>query len=426
MNQKRDDESTSVYARPIAGNERTLRSVVEENESTRTPFSTETLLQKMTPTARHYYRFFRLLEPPRQKQRLLSKIGNIFVCIVVGALGSPNFQYVPGEGVQPAPNFTTIGFGILFLLVMPYGTHSFYLFYEDRGENIYALIADLPLKTNKARLRELKVLDRILKVGGILLILTYSPGVVRPLFLYASVAPLWFLVVQWLWLSSMCYVVFLGGLRVFIFSLYHISLISSCATNYIESISEKYHEAFIKNCDVEDPIKGNVHKAILEQLTLEFDYAEKRLSRSYKMTQLSYFLSILMVTCLIVATAADEVINAVKGLTPNIGYFLVMETLQLYFMKVLLSMSVAPSLAYKRFIDDLHKPHMLWSIGKCYQGNQGISQYFFDGFNRHRHKLIWVLGGVEMTPDVYQRISVSLLTIILTALIYSARGSFIV
>ena len=66
MNQKRDDESTSVYARPIAGNERTLRSVVEENESTRTPFSTETLLQKMTPTARHYYRFVRLLEPPRQ------------------------------------------------------------------------------------------------------------------------------------------------------------------------------------------------------------------------------------------------------------------------------------------------------------------------------------------------------------------------
>ena len=130
-----------------------------------------------------------------------------------------------------------------------------------------------------------------------------------------------------------------------------------------------------------------------------------------------------MVASIILAIAADEVINA---LPQNIAYFVVMETLQLYFMKVLLSMSVAPSLAYKKFIDDLHKPNMLWSIGKCYQGNQGISQHFFDGFDRHRHKLIWVLGGVEMTPDVYQRISVTFITIILTALIYSARGSVIV
>ena len=114
MNQKRDDESTSVYARPIAGNERTLRSVVEENENARTPTLAETLLQKMTPTARHYYRFFRLLEPPRQKQRLLSKIGNIFVFIVVGALGSLTFNMFL-EKASARSNFTTIGFVYFYL-----------------------------------------------------------------------------------------------------------------------------------------------------------------------------------------------------------------------------------------------------------------------------------------------------------------------
>ena len=67
---------------------------------------------------------------------------------------------------------------------------------------------------------------------------------------------------------------------------------------------------------------------------------------------------------------------------------------------------------------------MLWSISKLYQGNQGISQYFFDGLNRHRHKLIWILAGVEMTSDIYKKISISLFTIIITALIYSIRGSY--
>ena len=172
---------------------------------------------------------------------------------------------------------------------MPYRIHIFYLFYDDGGENINAMIADLPLKIKKARLRDLKVLHRILNVAGTLVMLTLSPAVVRLLVLYASVAPLWFHVMGLLWLLFGYYYVLLGGMRLFIFQLYHISLLSSCATNYIKRISEKYHEAFIKNCDVEDPINGHVHKAKLEQLTLEFDYAERRLSRSYKYMQLPYF-----------------------------------------------------------------------------------------------------------------------------------------
>ena len=162
----------------------------------------------------------------------------------------------------------------------------------------------------------------------------------------------------------------------------------------------------------------------MDKLTLEFERVERSLRRAYKIFPFPFFQCTLIVACYILAAAADEIINVMNGVTPNIAFLVVLEVMEFYFLKVFLTLSIASSLAYKRFIDDLHKPNMLWSISKLYQGNQGISQYFFDGLNRHRHKLIWILAGVEMTSDIYKKISISLFTIIITALIYSIRGSY--
>ena len=424
--QNNDNNNTSAYVKSMDEEEDIMQRAMEEkrNDNIRKSYATEQLLQELSPTAKRYYKIFRLLEPPQEKRRLFYKYINIFASMYMGVLSAANFQYIPEKGVQSVFKILNVVHGYCYIFVIPLTIHKIYFFYEDGGEYFYTLFMDLPLEKRKQGLRELKKLNRFLNIGGSLLLLTSVPPIAGPLLVHGAVAPMWFLVSQWIWIALFFHFIVYGGFRCFIFCLYHISLVSSCAVQYIESISKKYYEAFVIKYDVEDGNNENIQKAKVDKLTLEFERVERSLRRAYKIFPFPFFQCTLIVACYILAAAADEIINVMNGVTPNIAFLVVLEVMEFYFLKVLLTLSIASSLAYKRFIDDLHKPNMLWSISKLYQGNQGISQYFFDGLNRHRHKLIWILAGVEMTSDIYKKISISLFTIIITALIYSIRGSY--
>ena len=62
----------------------------------------------------------------------------------------------------------------------------------------------------------------------------------------------------------------------------HISLVSSCAVYYIDNMAKKYYEAFVTQYEVEDTINEKKQKAKVDELTLEFERVESRLSRAYR------------------------------------------------------------------------------------------------------------------------------------------------
>ena len=49
----------------------------KRHENTRAPYATRELLQDLSPTAKKYFKIFRLLEPPKEKRRKLYKLINI-------------------------------------------------------------------------------------------------------------------------------------------------------------------------------------------------------------------------------------------------------------------------------------------------------------------------------------------------------------
>ena len=257
-------------------------------ENIRTPYSTEKLLQQLSPTAKKFYKMFRLLEPPQQKRRIFYKYLNILVSMYVGVASAPNLRYVPGKGVQTVPNVLSLIHGYCYIFVIPLTIHKLYHFYEDQGEYIYMLFMELSLEKRKQGLRELKKLDRIQKVGAALLLLTTVPTILGPLIMYGSVAPTWFLVFQWIGLASYFQFFFFGGFTCFIFFLYHISFVSSCAVHYIESISKKYYEAFVIKYNVEDAIHATKQKKTVDQLTQKFEDSQIKLSRAYKIFPLPF------------------------------------------------------------------------------------------------------------------------------------------
>ena len=100
------------------------------------------------------------------------------------------------------------------------------------------------------------------------------------------------------------------------------------------------------------------------------------------------------------------------------------ETLWMYGLYMLLTLSMKPSMRYTLFLRSLHCGDNVFILSECFNGesNSGALKYFFDGLEIQRQSVIWRIFGIPVTVEMFERVIGSLVSLLIAALALILRS----
>ena len=96
------------------------------------------------------------------------------------------------------------------------------------------------------------------------------------------------------------------------------------------------------------------------------------------------------------------------------------ETLWMYALYIMLTLSMKPSIEYTLFLRSLHCGDKVFILSECFNGE---SKKFFDGLEVQRQSVIWSIFGIPVTLEMYERVIGSLVSLLIAALALILRSS---
>eukprot|EP00942_MAST-04A_sp_MAST-4A-sp1_P012729 g12729.t1 len=96
------------------------------------------------------------------------------------------------------------------------------------------------------------------------------------------------------------------------------------------------------------------------------------------------------------------------------------ETLWMYALYMMLTLSMKPSIEYTLFLRSLHCGDKVFILSECFNGE---SKKFFDGLEIQRQSVIWSIFGIPVTLEMYERVIGSLVSLLIAALALILRSS---
>ena len=96
------------------------------------------------------------------------------------------------------------------------------------------------------------------------------------------------------------------------------------------------------------------------------------------------------------------------------------ETLWMYALYIMLTLSMKPSIEYTLFLRSLHCGDKVFILSECFNGE---SKKFFDGLEIQRQSVIWSIFGIPVTLEMYERVIGSLVSLLIAALALILRSS---
>ena len=104
--------------------------------------------------------------------------------------------------------------------------------------------------------------------------------------------------------------------------------------------------------------------------------------------------------------------------------FVITETLWMYGLYILLTISMKPSIAYTRFLESIHRGDYVLILAECFNSdNNGALKYFLDGLEIQRRSVIWMIFGIPVTLEMYERVIGSLVSLLIAAIALILRSS---
>ena len=131
----------------------------------------------------------------------------------------------------------------------------------------------------------------------------------------------------------------------------------------------------------------------------------------------------------IILSAVRFVLQSFKSdfiLDINHLVFLILgETLWMYALYMLLTLSMKPSIRYTLFLRSLHCGDNVFILSECFNGesNSGALKYFFDGLEIQRQSVIWSVFGIPITLELYERVIGSLVSLLIAVLALVLRST---
>ena len=109
----------------------------------------------------------------------------------------------------------------------------------------------------------------------------------------------------------------------------------------------------------------------------------------------------------------------------HLVYLILVETLWMYGLYMLLTLSMKPSIEYTLFLRSLHRGDNVFILSECFNGksNSGALKYFFDGLEIQRQSVIWSVFGIPITLELYERVIGSLVSLLIAVLALILRST---
>ena len=83
-----------------------------------------------------------------------------------------------------------------------------------------------------------------------------------------------------------------------------------------------------------------------------------------------------------------------------------------------------PSIAYTRFLESIHRGDYVLILSECFNSdNNGALKYFLDGLEIQRRSVIWMIFGIPVTLEMYERVIGSLVSLLIAAFALILRSS---
>ena len=170
-------------------------------------------------------------------------------------------------------------------------------------------------------------------------------------------------------------------------------------------------------------------KRIIKIFTQSLKKIASNVKRSVQILGSSVGLMIVSLILFVILSAVQFVIFSFEsGFILDIGVLVSLilgETLWMYGLYIILTLSMKPSIQYTLFSRSLHCGDNVFILSECFNGksNSGALKYFFDGLEIQRQSVIWSIFGIPVTLEMYERVIGSLVSLLITALALSLRSS---
>jgi hypothetical protein len=390
-----------------------------------TSFKKKELLMALSPTVRRYFKLLRLLESGNDCKRSTYKWFTIISIVWLGLHFILNLEADEVKGtVELKPQMAAVSLGIFVGICIPIIIFYIYKYFDDQGENFYQLWRHLSVQKRKKSSKVLRYITRIIKIWACFMWLVFTIIVLLLVFgWFYPTMEAWFRVYEASFYFSIVWNLTWGGLYCFGLTFYLIAIISSAASEKINQISS---ETIDRLTDYSHMEEGEID--VLKELTRKCKVAELQLQKGYKTVGICLAQVVIIGILQTVIPLLDIVLLIIGGFRPRPIAIIVLIMYTLPFavgLYVVLSYATQPSIDYTAFIHACHKPDTLWTISKCYSGNQATLQYFFDGLELQRQHFIWKAMGLPITMELYHRVIGSLVSINLASVALALRSTLI-
>ena len=328
----------------------------------------------------------------------LHKQGPIKVCYCAVASAVSIFT---GIFLLDVAGMSLITVGTLFLciILMPLGNTMTLLFFRDNGQNLSRAMGRMSPSTIQKASHIASLLHTSCLLLAVVIVLTPNT--------------LW----SWYYRTSTGILFSFGFLIAWVF-FFAVIIISSSSAKAIHLLQEKvilriskHHEVDVNEINgVSERTSRKDGQEIMNLITKESDKIADEMKRSNK-----YLAPIVGLGCItfmlqFVTLIIVMVLNASIGISAEL-WELIACVGNLFTLSVLLSTTLAPSLAWTKFMYSLNRPNTLFVLSECFKGESDLNR-LFKGLEQQREYMVWKVFGISVTIDVYQRVLGSLMTLL--------------
>ena len=296
-------------------------------------------------------------------------------------------------------SFFTVGQVAMCIILMPLGNVMTILFYGDNGQNLQRAMKLVSLSTIKKASHTVSLLYILMLFLAVITVLApNTPG-------------------SWYYRMSFGILFSFGFLEGMVF-MFAVIIISSSSAKAIHLLQEKvilriskHHEVDVNKINgVSERTSRKDGQDIMNLITKESDKIADEMKRSNK-----YLAPIVGLGCItfmlqFVTLIIVMVLNASIGINAEL-WEIIACVANLLTVSVLLSTTLAPSLAWTKFMYSLNRPNTLFVLSECFKGESDLNR-LFKGLEQQREYMVWKVFGISVTIDVYQRVLGSLMTLL--------------
>ena len=251
--------------------------------------------------------------------------------------------------------------------------------------------------------------------------------------------PEWVRIVNTIGFVVWMYSFTIGFILYFTFLIFILVVESEVIAFKIKQMSEKINKVIYKffesDCDDDHKIMNRNStinrketKKIIKIFIQSLETIAVNVKRSVRILGTSVGLVIFSLILYIILTGIDFVFQSFQSdYILDIGglvFMIMLETLWMYGLYILLTISMKPSIAYTRFLESIHRGDYVLILSECFNSdNNGALKYFLDGLEIQRRSVIWMIFGIPVTLEMYERVIGSLVSLLIAAIALILRSS---